>query len=411
MKPRPAKKRKKGGEKAGALAQQWPYYFVSVLYLLLAVLLRWNRGGGVDWDSYLASTDLILKGQWLHLYENHQGYFSFIFTPLPFFLLAPFRFVGQALGLSPGPQAALMALPMIAGDLLSAVWLVRLVRRFRPAGEGESLFLFTLFLTAWVVFFDSAYHSHFESILLLFFLLFLERLKAGHSLAAGFFLGLALLTKQTALIPAIPCFLALGSGRPRKAFWQVLGAAVLTVLTVMAPFLIADFKDVKYVLMEEPNQLPVGYQTVWWVFAGNGEIMRFLNGAGPLLNGLILALSILYSWGMARLYGIGLKDGRLIGLCAGCVLIMVTLERWGSLHYFLVPFALLLAWEAVTTRWPWVSILFAAFLSHLFVLKYSVETHFGFNEATAWFMILLFFGTLGYFTHKLRAPAGEPERQ
>ena len=393
------------------MAQQWPYYFVSALYLLLAVLLRWNRGGGADWDTFLSTTDMILKGQWLHLYENHTSYFTFTFPPLPFFLMAPFRYLALALDFSPAASDILTALPILAGDLLSAWMLVHWVRRYRTVSPGEALFLFTLYLTAWVVFFNSAYHSHFETLLFLFLALALERLKAGRFAASGFFLGLAFLTKQTALVVAIPLFMALVLRGPRKSFLKTLGVTAGTVLAVMAPFLIADFQDVKTVLMDLPGKLPVAYQTVWWVFAGNDDVMRFLNGAGSLLETLIVVLSLLYAWVLVWYHGIGIQDRRLIGLCAGCALIMVSLESWGSLHYFLVPFALLLAWEAVTYRWPWVSILFAAFLSHLFVLKYSVETHFGFNEATAWFMILLFFGTLGYLTHKLRAPAGEPERQ
>lgn len=357
----------------------------------------------MDWDSFQATTDLILQGKWLHIYENHQTFGSFSFTPLPFFLMAPFRFLGQALALPQGAQDVLAAVPMLAGDLLSAWALVRLVRGFRPTTKQEDIFLFTVYLTAWVVFFDSAYHSHFESILLWFLLLALEKLRKGQPIGFGVFLALALLTKQTAVVVAIPCFLVLLFDGRRADFWRALGTLGGIALAFMAPFLIADFTDVKHVLVDMPNQLPVAYQSVWWIFAGNVGVMAFLDGAGPFLNGLTLVLAGVYSGMMIWRYRINTKDPRLIGISAACAVIMVFLERWGSLHYFLIPFALLLAWETSTQGRPWASVLFTAILSNLFFLKYSVETHFGFNQVTGWIMIFLFAGTLVYLTYQLRS--------
>ena len=404
MKPKQIRTKKRStGETA---PHSWysclPYVFVSGLYLLLAFSLRWARGGGPDWDSFTAATDLILQGKWLHLYENHQSYFSFSFPPLPFFLMAPFRFLAQALGLSQGAADALAAIPMLAGDLLSVWMLVRLVRRFREISQRAELFLFTFYLTAWVVFFDSAYHSHFDSILLFFLFAAVERLHAGRLIASGAFLGLALLTKQTALLVMIPLFFALLGGGNRKAFGRVLGAAALTASIAMAPFLIADFSEVRSALLDAPNQRPIGYQTIWWVFAGNERAMGFLNGAEPYLNALILLLAVVYSGFMVWRHRINSREPRFLGLCAACAVIAVFLEGWGSLHYFLMPFGFLLAWEAATEGWPWLSVLFAAVLSDQFILKYSSETHFGFNPITAWTMILLFSGTMVYLTHKLR---------
>lgn len=379
-----------------------PYALITVLYLILALSLRVARGGGPDWDSFMAATDLILKGQWLQLYENHQSFFSFSFPPLPFFLMAPFRFLSQALGLPPGAGDAFTAVPMLAGDLLSAWMLVKLVRRFREVSEREGLFLFAFYLTAWMVFFDSAYHSHFDSILLFFLFAAIERLQVGKATVAGVFLGLALLTKQTALIVMIPMAFVLFWGKGRRESGRAFGTAALVALAAMAPFLSADFSGVKSVLLEAPNQRPIGYQTIWWVFAGNDNAMAWLNTAEPYLNALILLLVIGYSGLMVWRYGIGFNQPRLLGLCAACAVIMVFLEGWGSLHYFLLPFGFLLAWEAASGGWPWLSVLFTAVLSDQFILKYSSETHYGFNQWTAWTMILLFTGTLAYATRQLR---------
>lgn len=372
-----------------------------MLYLLLALSLRFARGGGPDWDSFLAATNLILQGKWLRLYENHQSFFSFSFPPLPFFLMAPFGFLSQALGLSPGAGDALTAVPMLAGDFLSAWMLVKLVRRFRPVSEKEGLFLFTFYLTAWLVFFDSAYHSHFDSVLLFFLLAAIDQFQEGKGGVTGLFLALALLTKQTALLAIIPFFAAFLLGKDRKGFGKVLGSTAAVALLALAPFLIADFSNVKGALLDAPNQRPIGYQTIWWVFAGNDGAMAWLNGAEPYLNTLILLLVIGYSGFMAARYGVDLREPRFLGLCAACAVIAVFLEGWGSLHYFLLPFGFLLAWEAATGGWPWISVLFTAVLSDQFILKYSSETHFGFNQTTAWTMILLFAGTLVYLTRQL----------
>jgi len=377
-----------------------PYAFIATLYLLLALPLRFARGGGPDWDSFMAATDLILQGKWLQLYENHQSFFSFSFPPLPFFLMAPFRFLAQALGLPPGAGDALTGLPMLAGDFLSAWMLVKLVRRFREVSKGEGLFLFAFYLAAWIVFFDSAYHSHFDSILLFFLFTAVERLQAGKAAVAGIFLGLALLTKQTALMVLIPlAFVLMGKGRKEPGKMLIPAAAI--TLVGMAPFLAADFSQVKSVLLDAPNQRPIGYQTIWWIFAGNEGAMAWLNGAEPCLNVLILLLVTGYCAFMVGRRGVGLREPRLLGLCAACAVIMVFLEGWGSLHYFLLPFGFLLAWEAATGGWPWVSVVFTAVLSDQFILKYSSETHYGFNPWTAWEMILLFTGTLVVLTRQL----------
>lgn len=378
-----------------------PYAFVSGLYLLLAFSLRSARGGGADWDSFTAATDMILKGRWLHLYENHLSYFSFSFPPLPFFLMAPFRLVAWAL--PKGAGDAFTAIPMLAGDLLSAWMLVRLARRFRGISQREGLFLFTFYLTAWMVFFDSAYHSHFDSILLFFLFAAMERLQKESFIAAGVFLGLALLTKQTTLIVMIPLCFSLFLGGDRKGLRKSLGTAVLVALAGMLPFLLADFSDVQSALLDAPNQRPIGYQTIWWIFAGNDNAMAWLNAAEPFLNTLILLLVVSYSGFMAWRYRIQVKEPGFLGLCAACAVIMVFLEGWGSLHYFLLPFGFLLAWEAASGGWPWISTVFAAVLSDQFILKYSSETHFGFNQMTSWTLILLLGGTLVYVTNQLKA--------
>ncbi|HJT23916.1 MAG TPA: glycosyltransferase family 87 protein [bacterium] len=377
-----------------------PYVFVSALYLFLAFSLRCARGGGPDWDSFLDATDLILRGKWLHLYENHESFFSFSFPPLPFFLMAPFRLV--AWGLPKGAGDAFTAVPMLAGDLLSAWMLVRLVHRFREISQGERLFLSTFYLTAWIVFFDSAYHSHFDSILLFFLFTAIEKLQEKRWTVAGVFLALALLTKQTALIVMIPLFFTFLLGIDRKGLRETLGTAVLVAFVGMAPFLMTDFSDVKSALLDAPNQRPIGYQTIWWIFVGNPAAMDWLNGAEPFLNTLILLLVVCYSGFMAWRHRIRVEEPRFLGLCAACALLMVLLEGWGSLHYFLMPFGLLLAWEAASGGWPWVSVLFTAVLSDQFILKYSSETHFGFNQTTSWIMILLLGGTLAYLTFKLK---------
>lgn len=379
-----------------------PYAFVSTLYLFLAFSLRFARGGGVDWNDFLALMDVILQGKGLHLQQYLQNYFTFSFPPFPYFLMALFRFLGQWWGLSQGAQDVLIGLPMLAADLFSAWMLVRIVRRFRATTPRQDLFLFTLYLTAWVVFFDSAYHSHFESLLLGLLILSIDNLQEGRFTRSGIILGLAFLVKQTAVVPAIPLFLALFHRAGPKTTGKVLAAAAATALVFYAPFLFSDFGGVERIFLQGPNQRPIGYQTTWWIFAGNDGFLEWLAGAGSYLNAFMLLLMAGYSALMVRRYGVGYQEPRFLGLCAACSVIMVFLEGWGSLHYFLMPFGFLLAWEAATDGWPWISILFTAVLSDQFILKYSSETHFGFNPWTAWAMILLFSGTLVYVTDRLK---------
>ncbi len=379
-----------------------PYAFISTLYLFLALSLRFARGGGVDWNDFLALMDFILRGNGLHLQEGLRNYFTFSFPPFPYFLMAFFRFLGQWWGLPQGAQDALIGLPMLGADLLSAWMLVRLVRRLRATGPAQELSLFTLYLTAWVVFFDSAYHSHFESLMLALLFLAIEKLWGGRFMLSGILFGLAFLVKQTAVVAAIPFFLAILHREGPKNFGKALGAMAATALVFYAPFLISDFEGVQRIFFAGPNQRPIGYQTVWWIFAGNEGAMAWLAGTEPYLNAAMLLLMAGYSAFMIWRRGVGPKEPRFLGLCAACAVIMVSLEGWGSLHYFLMPFGFLLAWEAASEGWPWISILFTAVLSDQFFLKYSTETHFGFNQWTAWTMILLFTGTLVYLTCEIK---------
>ncbi len=395
-----------------------PYLFLGSLYMLLAGAIRLHRPGP-DWSFMMAIADHILDGDLLKIYSLRWEYPSvtpflqgsawysghpFGYPPISILLLVPFRFFSQFAHLSERVQSLVVITPYLVFDLVCAYLIAEVIHCHRPIKEGERLFIFSVFLTSWTVFFSTPYHGHFESTLISFLLMGFISLRRGNYYWAAAFNALALLTKQTAILVFIPELIAVFLA---KGFAQTVrfGAAiVIPCLAVFLPFLIADFEGVKYMAFTFPANVPYGFQTTWLIL-GEGDTVRKIMGVlQPHVDTIITALCGVYAFFMAYKFKIRPDEGRLIGLAGAATVIMVLFEKWGSLHYFLLPFVLIFLWEMITYGLPWLSIAFCSILSNLFILKYSVETDYGFNKTTALVMIVLCVGALIHLTARLRFP-------
>jgi hypothetical protein len=117
------------------------------------------------------------------------------------------------------------------------------------------------------------------------------------------------------------------------------------------------------------------------------------------VNLAILALCALCSLAVVARGRVAHDSPKLVALCASNAVILVMLEKRGTLHYFVLPMVPILAWEINEGRWPWLAVIFGAVLSHLFVLAFSMETQIYFNRATGLVMVAL----LGALWHLTRA--------
>ncbi len=195
----------------------------------------------------------------------------------------------------------------------------------------------------------------------------------GRSVTAGLLLGLAVATKQWALIAVIPTLLA----APRRRLpLAVVGALVAAALTL--PMMFAAPKTFVAV-HEQAAQAggPIGPANVWWTISSPRtaeeraatspgfayEIPTWLAGlTHPLIVLAGLPLGLLF-W--RRREKLTAEDA--LGLLALLLLLRCLLDPWNN-DYYHAPFLLaLLSWEALArSGWPRLTVLAGAALALTF---------------------------------------------
>jgi hypothetical protein len=419
------------------LAKALPYLFIVSLYIATSLWLR-SYWPGLDWQHFLTAAYVLAEGRTqslssdgtvheidrLHVYSlraqaTNVGSIVLPHGPIAVMLMAPF----VALCVASGATASFAAmniipwLPFLLFDILAALELRKAVRRLCPRlGERTELFVFALYLTCWATFFTSPYHAHFESVLIYFLLVAIRMQADGRDVLAGFLFGLGYLTKPTAALAILAqCAILIASRQWRRAV-LTLALSVGISLVVLSPFLIADTKNVLYMIFGATQDLPIAYMNIWYGIFGQGAqpefVVRWIN-----LIGLIVAAGLAGCFAWRRRIQLGTAAN--YGLVALLAVAALSLVKWGSLHYYLMPFAILLVWDVAANALPWISITYVGVLSNIFILWLSYETKpiagFGarppgieFGWQSAWIMIALFAGTVIYLSLRLgreRAPA------
>ena len=383
---------------AGRLLHLWPYALIVGVYLLLAYFLRLHRPGP-DWEGFLTLVDQTLQGDPLHIYAYRFWRFhSFANGPVAIWVWAPFRLASNLLGLSDRLQRFTVMLPFLISDVLCGAMLLHVTRRAPGVTRAHRLFLFSLFLSSWIVFFSSAYHAHYESFFVLILLLAIVLIQRKRYVWGGITYGLALLTRQPAVLVIIPhlAVLLFSEGWRKSLTVGLIVSGV--VLLVMLPYVLADPANVRHFAIELPRQRPVAYQSTWYLVERLPGALAFgQRYADLLILAISTAASLLFAWRLR----IGPADGRLFGLAGFNALVMALLTKWGSLHYYLLPLALLLVWEVLSYTLPWATILFASTMSNVFVLWVSRETNLPFSFETALVMVVLLLAMLAYVGVKM----------
>jgi len=169
-------------------------------------------------------------------------------------------------------------------------------------------------------------------------------------LLAGLLLGLALATKQWALIAVLPALLATSTRR-----MALLGIAAAVAAALTLPALIANLGGFEQVARSAAGHNSLGASTtpenLWWPLADRVEVTivgeRYMAPAwvGTVAHPLIVLAPI----PLAVL--LWLRPGRrrddALGLLTLCLLLRCLLDQWNNDYYHL-PFLLsLLAWETV----------------------------------------------------------------
>jgi hypothetical protein len=388
-----------------APAARWTRVYLALYsgYVALGMLMRWNGWLHVDHIWFVDAARHILDGSW-RLYEFRPALsagiappdgLAYSYSPLTALLMAPFVALADALGRAgfgvgvggaDGVAYRLIALPLLIADALAMDQLRRLARAWRPQVDETPLFLgilLTLFYTGFLQ--VSAFRDHQEGLVLLFVLLTL-RVTPRRPLLGGICAGLALAAKQTSVLDLAPIGLVLlGAGvlgqAPRG--WRALGpvgrwtgaAAGVFGLFMLPPWL-ADRDAVVYAFFTQEQRRVISGQgaPAWIDMALRGALGadapayalwhdRLLRFSNPALIVVALALMIGALWWNARRgRPVGLVDDRLLALVALGAALQIVLAKWVTGHYYQLPLALVLVWDAVRTapRWPWIGLAAAA---------------------------------------------------
>jgi hypothetical protein len=224
-------------------------------------------------------------------YPNANG-------PLGLLPLVPIAAIANAVGwandfrLRAGLTNAVIAVVV----LLLAITTLRIVERGRGAVSWR-LATACVVLLAPALLVSLGDYGHVEQPLELWLIL----LGAGYALderpvAAGLALGLAVLTRTTAVLYAIPlASFSLAVGRLKSAAVAPVVAAI-TVASGLAPFLLADGKDVVHALVTYRGDLPIAGGSIWLVARGGALEQLGQHGDAYLILAVAAALTALTIW-------------------------------------------------------------------------------------------------------------------
>ncbi len=169
----------------------------------------------------------------------------------------------------------------------------------------------------------------------------IRQLTARRPARAGLLLGLALLTRSSALMLVLPLAALLARDRQWRALAQFGAAIAGTVGAVLLPFLLADRSDVIYSLVTFRGQLPVGGGGFWGL-----TLYTPLESFGQRYDGFIVLLVSLLLTAIVLLRRRDLTLASpalylLLALSSFCFALFIK-TLWP--YYFLEPFTFLTIW-------------------------------------------------------------------
>ncbi|HKY32464.1 MAG TPA: glycosyltransferase 87 family protein [Candidatus Polarisedimenticolia bacterium] len=211
--------------------------------------------------------------------------------PVWFFYLAPFYWLGRALGLADFHRQtgmslgqAWMLLASLPLDLLLCRTVLRLAEGSRRIPEPGRLALYLCLLSSPLLWLSSIRFQHNEAAMVLMVLLAVAASERSRPTAAGVAWGLALGLKTTALVPAL-VWLGWGLRRGRLRATVITAAAGAAVFAgPLIPYAVFRREHLAYALLEFESLRPVGGYSLWKLFARS-------EGAASMSHVVILLLA------------------------------------------------------------------------------------------------------------------------
>ncbi|HZC06395.1 MAG TPA: hypothetical protein VE338_12230 [Ktedonobacterales bacterium] len=240
-------------------------------YYLLWALTAFDKVNPTDLDIFfLPATHIALTGRPLDVYTLRLGtIYPNANGPLSLLPLTLAAWLAQARGWLGDPMLRRMLVFAVCAPFpLLVGWEgVRAVDRFGPPLRGVSRALLALPLVlSPLLWLDALYYGHIEQTIVVWLALASTRMLADtRYVRGGALLGLALLARSDATLIVLALGLTLLVWRRWRGALLTLLATGATVALGLAPFLLADGRDVIFSLFTFRGALPVGGGDFWSV--------------------------------------------------------------------------------------------------------------------------------------------------
>ncbi len=277
------------------------------------------------------------------LYPNANG-------PLSLAPLTLAAWLAQACGWLGDPLLRRMLVFVICAPfpLLVGWEAARAVDRFGPPlrGMSRALLYLPMLLTP-LLWLNALYYGHIEQAIVVWLALAATRLLAdARYLRGGALLGLALLTRSDASLIVLALTLTLLSWRRWRGALLTTLAAGATLLLGLAPFLLADGRDVIFSLFTFRDALPVGGGDLWGL-SGAPMVVAAAQRFDALFTLLVAALLILAAHVVRRDLDLDSPDiYGLLALASFCFALLIK-TLWP--YYFLESALFATVWALAST--------------------------------------------------------------
>jgi hypothetical protein len=169
----------------------------------------------------------------------------------------------------------------------------------------------------------------------------------GRPAVAGVAIGLAILTRTTALLDVFPIGLLLLSMQGRRAATIFFAVAAATGAIGFAPFFIADASALVHSLVTYRAGLPIGGGSLWGVTREGPLAGVVQRGDGYLIVGTATALSAAIAW---RRRSMPNSTASLLGALTVASICFPMLAKTVFPYYFLEPYVFSVVWWLAASR-------------------------------------------------------------
>lgn len=275
-----------------------PLALAIAAYYMLWALTAFDKVNPTDLDIFfLPATRIALAGRPLDVYTLRLGtIYPNANGPLSLVPLTFAAWLAQARGWLGDPMLRRMLVFAICAPFpLLAGWEgIRAVDRFGPPLHGISRALLALpMVLSPLLWLDALYYGHIEQAIVVWLALAATRMLAdARYVRGGALLGLALLARSDAALIVLALGLTLLVWRRWRGALLTLAATGATLLLGLAPFLLADGRDVIFSLFTFRGALPVGGGD-FWSFSDAATFVAVAQHFDALFTLLFAALLVL----------------------------------------------------------------------------------------------------------------------